>query len=107
MSVNVTEAEEMMKTNQNNPAFKVIDVRTGMERWMSRIPNSEHVPLSDLESRLNEFNKNNTYLIYCRSGARSQSATNTLTAHGINAINLSGGINSWGNRPTEGSCEIY
>jgi rhodanese-related sulfurtransferase len=52
MSVSVAEAEEMIKINQNNPNFKVIDVRTGMERCMSRIPNSEHVSLSDLDSRL-------------------------------------------------------
>lgn len=74
---------------------------------MNRIPNSDHISLIDIESRLGEFQKDFTYLIYCRSGARSLSATNTLKANGINAINMSGGMNSWGNRPTEGACEIY
>jgi len=106
MSINVEEAEKMIQQNVNNPKFKVIDVRTGLERSLSFIPGSEHVPLSDVESRMNEFNKENTYLIYCRSGARSQSATNTLKSHGINAINMTGGLNSWNdhNKNTESSC---
>ena len=31
----------------------------------------------------------------CRSGARSQSATNTLKSQGFNAINMNGGMNAW------------
>jgi rhodanese-related sulfurtransferase len=48
MSVSASEAEEMMAANRTNPHFKVIDVRTTLERWISHIPNSEHVPLMDL-----------------------------------------------------------
>jgi rhodanese-related sulfurtransferase len=73
---------------------------------MSYIPGSEHVPLSDIESRIGEFKKENTYLMYCRSGARSNSATNALKAHGINAINMRGGISDW-NQETNSSCQIY
>ena len=41
--------------------------------------------------------------MHCRSDARSQTATNTLKNHGINAINLTGGMNAWGNNATESS----
>lgn len=44
--------------------------------------------------------------MYCRSGARSQSAVNMLTSHGIKAVNLTGGMNAWGDKPTESSCNI-
>ena len=56
---------------------------------------------------MKEFKKEETYLVYCRSGARSASATQTLKANGINAINMAGGMNDWGDRQTEGTCEIY
>lgn len=40
MSVSASQAEEMINSNKNNPQFKVIDVRTGLERWLNHIPNS-------------------------------------------------------------------
>jgi rhodanese-related sulfurtransferase len=49
----------------------------------------------DIGSRLGEFNKESTYLVYCRSGGRSRSAINTLKTHGFNAINMEGGMNNW------------
>jgi rhodanese-related sulfurtransferase len=106
MSINADEASKLIDQNRDNPKFKVVDVRTGLERSISHIPNSSHVPVSDIESRLAEFNKENTYLVYCRSGARSNSAATTLNAHGFNAINMAGGMNAWSG-PTESFCEIY
>lgn len=38
--------------------------------------------------------------MYCRSGARSQTAVNILKANGIKGLNLAGGMNAWGNNPT-------
>lgn len=60
----------------------------------------------DLDDRIGEFKKDYTYLVYCRSGNRSQSAVNTLKGQGINAINLAGGLNHW-NQETHSSCDIY
>lgn len=101
MAVSAAQAEKMIHENMNNPKFVIVDVRTEGERKASRLPNSIHVPLSDIELRLKDFKKENTYLVYCRSGARSDAACVALKKHGFHAINLSGGIMSWGNRPTE------
>ena len=96
----------MMGEHKDDPKFKVIDVRTGFERKLSHIPRTEHIPLSDLEERIGELSKENTYVVYCRSGARSQTATNLLKSRGFNAINMTGGMNSWGGE-TDSSCNIY
>jgi rhodanese-related sulfurtransferase len=101
MAVSAAQAEKMIHENINNPKFVLVDVRTEPERKAARLPDSIHVPLSDIEYRMGDFKKENTYLVYCRSGARSDAACVTLRKHGINAINLSGGIMGWGNRPTE------
>ena len=95
MSVPAKEAIKMMAKNINNPKFKIIDVRTTPQRMALSIPNSEHIPLNQLNSKINLFDKENTYLIYCRVGQRSMTAANALNKHGINAINMEGGILEW------------
>lgn len=95
MSVNAEEAEKLIKQNEKNPNFKIIDVRTCLERRLSYMPGSEHIPSMDLEDRIGEFKKENTYLVYCRAGNRSATAVNTLKARGFNAINLQGGLVNW------------
>lgn len=95
MSLPAKEAIKMIAKNAANPKFKLIDVRTMPERQASSIPNSEHIPLDQLGSKINYFDKDNTYLIYCRSGKRSLTATNALKQQGINAINMEGGILEW------------
>lgn len=64
------QAEKMMK----DPAVVVVDVRTEEERKISRIPNSIHVPVSDVENRLGTFQKENTYVTYCKEGERGKTA---------------------------------
>lgn len=64
------QAEKMMK----DPAVVVVDVRTEEERKISRIPNSIHVPVSDVENRLGTFQKENTYITYCKEGERGKTA---------------------------------
>ena len=107
MSTSVTpdEAHQMMQENKDNPQFKVVDVRTALERCISYIPDTQHVPSSDIEDRLGEFDKDTKYVMVCRSGARSQNATNTLRKSGINAINMTGGMNNW-NHETSSSCQM-
>jgi rhodanese-related sulfurtransferase len=70
MSVQAEQAEKMMK----DPAVVVVDVRTEEERKISRIPNSIHVPVSDVENRLGTFQKENTYITYCKEGERGKTA---------------------------------
>lgn len=70
MSVHAELAEKMMK----EPNVVVVDVRTEEERKISRIPNSIHVPVSDIENRLGTFKKENTYITYCKEGERGKTA---------------------------------
>lgn len=88
MSITVKAAIKLIAQNIQNPKFKVLDVRTAPERAVSSIPKSHHIPLADLERSIAGLSKDETYLIYCRSGVRSVTATNLLKSRGFNAINM-------------------
>lgn len=97
-NITVTEAHEMINANLENPNFILLDVRTPEEY------NSGHIAKSFLidfrsdtfKEKINELDKNNTYLIYCRIGSRSASVLNMMKELGFdNAYNMLGGITLW------------
>jgi rhodanese-related sulfurtransferase len=80
--------------------FEIIDVREVSEVAEGKIPGAIHIPLGLLEFRMNELDKNKTYVMVCRSGGRSSRATQFLEYNGYNVINMQGGMMSW-QGPTE------
>lgn len=80
--------------------YKFIDVRTNSEFLSGHIQNSIHIPLQELENRLNEIEqiKQKNIIVYCRSGARSSNATDILLKNNFKVQNLTGGILSWGGK---------
>ena len=81
----------------NDTDYKFIDVRTNSEFLSGHIQNSIHIPLQEIENRLNEIEKikQKNIIVYCRSGARSSNATDILLKNNFKVQNLSGGILSW------------
>ena len=77
--------------------YQFIDVRTDSEYTSGHIPKSIHIPLHEIQDRLNEIDslKNKNIIAYCRSGARSSKATKILIEAGFKVLNLSGGVLSW------------
>lgn len=74
----------------------VLDVRTPEEYNSGHIPDAELVPLQVLDGMSSELKKDKSYLIVCRSGNRSQQASEILAEKGFKDIyNMSGGMNSW------------
>lgn len=71
---------------------KVLDVRTPAELKAGRFPNSVHIPLDELRERLDELEKDTTYIISCHSGLRSYIAERLLKSQGYLAKNLDGGF---------------
>ncbi len=54
-----------------------------------------NIPLSDLENRIDELDKSKTIIVYCKSGGRSRTASETLAQHDFIVYNMLGGINAW------------
>ena len=80
-----------------NSKYHFLDVRTIREHVDRAIPNTNCIPLQEIEKRLDELNdyKDKIIIVYCRSGNRSGKATKILKENGFDAVNLIGGMNSW------------
>lgn len=75
---------------------ELIDIREPFEYKLGSLKTAINIPMGNLLSDPeNYLRKDETYYIMCQSGARSSSATRTLTKHGYNVINVSGGIVSY------------
>lgn len=82
----------------NHEDALVIDVREPAEYVEGHVPDSRNIPMSQLESRISEFEKykDRPLVLVCRSGARSASACSRLVKLGFTKVNnLDGGVGDW------------
>ncbi len=97
---NVTpkEAFNLIQDNQNNPDFVIIDVRTPQEFAEEHIENAINIDYysETFRDELNNLDKNQTYLVYCRVGRRSGNALDIMAELNFReAYNMLDGINGW------------
>jgi len=74
--------------------LRVLDVREHAEWDHGHIAGAQHIPLSEVPSRLDEVPDAQT-LVVCKMGGRSSQAAAYLQAHGRNVVNLDGGMLDW------------
>ena len=92
--ISQAEAAKLMKSQEN---YIVLDVRTKKEYDDGHIPDAVNLPNEEI-SRDNLSllpDKNQTILVYCRSGNRSKQASQKLADLGYTNILEFGGINTW------------
>ncbi|WP_017379392.1 sulfurtransferase TusA family protein [Paenisporosarcina sp. TG-14] len=93
---NVANNEELDNKLKNNDHIVVLDVREAAEYAFDHIPNSLSIPMGELESRLNELNKEDEIFVICRTGNRSDFAAQKLAENGFtNIINVVPGMSQW------------
>ncbi|MCD8506327.1 MAG: FAD-dependent oxidoreductase [Alkalibacterium thalassium] len=68
----------------------LLDVRTESELEAGRFPNALNIPLNDLRDRMDELDKEQEYIISCRSGQRSYIGERLLKQSGFKVKNLDG-----------------
>ena len=76
----------------------VLDVRTKAEVLDGIISNAINIDIMspDFKQKVEQLDKNNTFLVYCRSGNRSGSACGFMESLGFNNLyNLNGGMMLW------------
>ena len=76
----------------------VLDVREDHEWVAGHAPGAIHVPLGHLAERwadVAEAVGERQLLVVCHVGQRSAAATAALTAAGLDAVNLAGGMQQW------------
>ena len=88
-------AQELKVLLESKEKVVLIDVRTPQEHNEAYIPGSVLMPLDTLDS-VTALPEGDKYIIYCRSGKRSQKAIEILSSKGFKGLtNLEGGINAW------------
>jgi adenylyltransferase/sulfurtransferase len=86
---------------------ELIDVREPHEWAICRIEGALLVPLGQLPGRLHELDSARTYVLHCKSGARSARAVAQLKQAGFRRVlNLRGGILAW-SREVDPSVPVY
>lgn len=74
----------------------LIDVREPHEREIANIAGSILIPLNEVAARAAEIPQDEDVVLYCRSGARSAKAVQTLRTLGFRRVkDLEGGILAW------------
>ena len=83
----------------------ILDVRTEDEFESGHIPNAFNIDLSmgpGFIDAVNALDKNKSYYVYCRSGARSAQAVQLMRDLGFSeTYNLIGGILEWEGQTVE------
>ncbi|HYK19702.1 MAG TPA: rhodanese-like domain-containing protein [Pyrinomonadaceae bacterium] len=79
--------------------IQIVDVREDHEVAIGRIPNSIHIPLAQIITRMNEIDPNRETVVHCKMGGRSARAIEALQRSGFTGklTNLKGGITGWSN----------
>ena len=96
----ITVAELQTVINGQREDLLLLDVRNPQEADIAVIPGSVLVPLDRIESgeaiddvrRLAEGKK---LYVHCKLGGRSAKALIALGRHGIEGVNVAGGIDAW------------
>ena len=80
-------SEEQINNLQKN-SFVVIDVRTIEEYEDGHIDSALHIPVDNIVDNLDKISQDKIILLYCRSGTRSQHATEYLKNNNYQAFNI-------------------
>ena len=92
------EAHSIITLNAGQTNFVILDVRTPEEFTSGHIQNAMNVDYHapTFKDAINKFKKNDVYLVYCRTGHRSDLASDIMKNLGFTQIyNMTGGITDW------------
>ena len=90
--VTFTEWDEIDQLDLQTEDTIILDVTEDIERYVYSIPNSYHIPLGQLRTRMNELNRQSQIIVYCAIGVRSYNAARILMQNGFERVTvLSGG----------------
>ena len=96
-TINQLYVDEVLELfNKKDPDYVFVDVRQPEEWEEGIIPGAKKISLGELEDHLDELDKTKKYVMVCRSGGRSNKASNILMENGFQEVsNFQGGMLAW------------
>jgi len=83
------------RIDRNEPPL-LLDVRQEWETKLCRLPNAVHIPIEEIELRVEELNAADDIVVYCHQGVRSAAVAEFLRSLGFRSVrNLAGGLDFW------------
>jgi adenylyltransferase/sulfurtransferase len=87
---------ELKQRLDAGPAPVLLDVRQDWETKLCRLPNAVHIPIEEIEFRVEELNPGDEIVVYCHQGVRSAAVVEYLRGLGFTSVrNLTGGLDHW------------
>lgn len=74
---------------------RFLDVREPDEWRVGHIEGALHIPMGQLNARVDELAGDHEWVAVCRSGNRSGVVTNAMQQAGFQVENLEGGMQAW------------
>jgi rhodanese-related sulfurtransferase len=91
--VTINEAWNLIQDKED---LVILDVRTQTEYDEGHIEGAILIPVQELPDRLDELDKSNEHIVYCRTGNRSSTAVEILGEAGFSKVyHISDGITAW------------
>jgi rhodanese-related sulfurtransferase len=88
--------QELKARLDGQAAPLLLDVRQDWETQICRLPNAVHIPIEELEQRVDELDPQDQIVVYCHQGVRSAAVAEYLRSVGFRDVkNLSGGLDLW------------
>ncbi len=95
MSFEIT-VQKLREKQDAGTDIVLLDVREPEEVELVQLPNSVHIPMGDIPSRLHEFDPDSEIVVYCHHGVRSLQVVHFLHQHDFeHIVSLAGGIDVW------------
>ncbi len=82
-------------TDRRRATDQLLDVREDFEVAEGMIPGAIHIPMGELNARLDEIDRSRPVVVVCRSGNRSARVADALTGAGFTADTMAGGMIAW------------
>ncbi|MBL0122175.1 MAG: sulfurtransferase [Betaproteobacteria bacterium] len=92
----VQELKTALTTADTNERPLLLDVREPWEWHLARIDGSQHLPMREIPTRVDDLDKSHPTVVICHHGVRSLQVIAFLQRQGFaNLHNLHGGIDAW------------
>ncbi|MFC1552405.1 rhodanese-like domain-containing protein [Candidatus Latescibacterota bacterium] len=98
IDLHAKESYDLIKENEGNKDFIILDVRTPKEYDSGHLANAINMDFnsSDFKEMLATLDKDKPYLVHCRSGGRSSNALKIMREMKFNKVyHMLGGILGW------------
>ena len=86
--ISAAQAKELIAKNKKNKDFIILDVRTAEEFAQEHLQGAVNIDIhqDNFPEEIEELDHHKTYLVHCKSGARSRAACEFMTTVGFTQV---------------------